>query len=202
MSESKRDPLGQTPSQTVGPYFAYGLTAPQYGYDFTAIADSTLTDETTTGTRIRVEGIVYDGEGAPISDAMIEIWQADADGRYQHPEDPRRPNSRFEGFGRCGTGTDPQNRFWFDTVKPGAGEDGSAPHLNLIVFARGMLVHAYTRVYFADEEAANAADPVLQSVPEDRRRTLVAALSEGTEGPAYRFDIHMQGDDETVFFDV
>ncbi|MDJ0933158.1 hypothetical protein [Breoghania sp.] len=105
------EPLKQTPSQTVGPYFAYGLSAQQYGYQHTAIADSTLTDAETEGERIHVEGIVYDGNGDPISDSMVEIWQADAEGRFKHPEDTRRPNSHFEGFGRCGTGTDPENKF-------------------------------------------------------------------------------------------
>ena len=202
MSQTKSEALKQTPSQTVGPYFAYGLTAGQYGYPHTAIADTTLTDVETEGERIRVEGIVYDGNGDPINDAMIEIWQADAEGRFNHPEDTRRPNAHFTGFGRCGTGTDPENKFWFDTIKPGSPEEGEAPHLNMIVFARGMLVHAYTRVYFSDEAAANAADPVMQSVPEERRRTLIAERRETPTGTVYRFDIHMQGDDETVFFDV
>lgn len=194
--------LKQTPSQTVGPYFAYGLTAPQYGYPFTSIASSTLTDAETEGARIRLEGVVYDGDGKQINDAMIEIWQADSEGRFQHPEDPRRPNTRFEGFGRCGTGTDPDNKFWFDTVKPGAATEDEAPHISLIVFARGMLVHAFTRVYFSDEVEANAKDAVLASVPEDRRHTLIAERSETPAGVVYRFDIHMQGENETVFFDV
>lgn len=194
--------LKQTPSQTVGPYFAYGLTAPQYGYGYSQIAGSELTDEDTQGERIRIEGRILDGEGNPISDAMIEIWQADSEGRFAHPEDPRRPNAKFTGFGRCGTGTDPQNRFFFDTVKPGAPAEGEAPHLNMIVLARGMLVHAFTRVYFSDEAAANAADPVLQLVPEERRATLVAERVETPTGPRYRFDVHMQGDAETVFFDI
>ncbi len=194
--------LKQTPSQTVGPYFAYGLTAPQYGYAHDSIASPTLTEDDTPGARIRVEGIVYDGNGEPINDAMVEIWQADSSGRFQHPDDPRRPNAKFVGFGRCGTGTDPQNRFWFDTVKPGVAEDGSAPHINLILFARGMLVHAYTRIYFSDEEAANATDTVLATVPEDRRATLIAKREETPTGTVYRFDIHMQGENETVFFDV
>lgn len=194
--------LKQTPSQTVGPYFAYGLTAQQYGYDFSQVASPALTEEDTEGERIRVVGRIFDGEGVPINDAMIEIWQADAEGRFAHPEDPRRPNGPFTGFGRCGTGTDPQNRFFFDTVKPGAPAEGEAPHLNMIVLARGMLVHAFTRVYFSDEAEANAADAVLQLVPEERRRTLIAERAETATGVVYRFDVHMQGDDETVFFDV
>lgn len=192
----------QTPSQTVGPYFAYGLTAEQYGYDFNQIAGSSVADEDTQGERIRIEGRVFDGNGDVINDAMIEIWQADAEGRFAHPADPRRPNANFTGFGRCGTGTDPQNRFFFDTVKPGAPADGEAPHLNVVVFARGMLVHAFTRIYFSDEAEANAKDPVMQLVPEERRNTLVASREDTPTGVRYRFDIHMQGDAETVFFDV
>lgn len=194
--------LKQTPSQTVGPYFAYGLTAQQYGYQFSQIAGPELTDDDTQGERVRIEGRIFDGDGNPINDAMIEIWQADAEGRFAHPEDPRRPNAKFTGFGRCGTGTDPENRYFFDTVKPGAPADGEAPHLNMIVLARGMLVHAYTRVYFSDDAAANAKDAVLQLVPEDRRATLIAERIETPTGPRYRFDVHMQGDAETVFFDV
>ena len=97
------------------------------------------------GERIRVEGRVFDGAGNPISDALIEIWQADSLGRYAHPADPRGSNSTFKGFGRCGTGTDPRNRFWFDTIKPGKVDADQAPHLNVIVSMRGMLLHAFTR---------------------------------------------------------
>lgn len=194
--------LGQTPSQTVGPYFAYGLTPQQYGYPLAEIASGRLAGDDAEGQRIRIEGKVYDGAGAAIPDAMIEIWQADAQGRYAHPADPRGSNADFRGFGRFGTGTDPDSRFIFDTVKPGAIGDGQAPHVNVIVFMRGILVHAFTRLYFSDEAAANAADPVLSSVPEDRRHTLVAERREGPTGTVYRFDIHMQGADETVFFDV
>lgn len=188
----------QTPSQTVGPYFAYGLTARQYNYPHTSIADGSMAGEDVEGERIRVEGRVLDGDGMPIPDAMIEIWQADSQGRFAHPADPRNSNAGFTGFGRFGTGTDPKNRFIFDTIKPGSVTSGEAPHLNVIVFMRGLLTHVYTRIYFADEDAANAVDPVLSSVPEDRRGTLVAAR----HGNTYRLDIRMQGDDETVFFDV
>ena len=188
----------QTPSQTVGPFFAYGLTPRQYGYPLSSFADGVMVDETTEGERIRVVGRILDGDGSPIPDAMIEIWQADAQGRYAHPADPRSPNTRFKGFGRFGTGTDPSNRFLFETVKPGASEQGEAPHLNIIVFMRGLLSHVYTRLYFGDEVAANAVDPVLSSVEPERRDTLIAEL----DGDTYRFDIHMQGPRETVFFDV
>lgn len=188
----------QTPSQTVGPYFAYGLTARQYNYPLTSIADGRMAGEDVEGERIRVEGRVLDGDGATVPDAMIEIWQADAQGRFAHPADPRNSNTGFTGFGRFGTGTDPRHRFIFDTIKPGAAAEGEAPHLNVIVFMRGLLTHVYTRIYFADEAEANAADPVLSAVPEDRRNTLIAQR----EGNTYRLDIHMQGDNETVFFDV
>jgi protocatechuate 3,4-dioxygenase alpha subunit len=194
--------LEQTPSQTVGPFFAYGLTPEQYGYPFRSLAGPTLVDDDTPGARIRITGRVLDGDDVPVPDAMIEIWQADAEGRYAHPADPRASNLRFTGFGRCGTGTDPENRFIFDTIKPGAIGDGQAPHVNLIVFMRGLLTHVYTRIYFADEAEANAVDPVLASVEAARRRTLIAARETTPAGTVYRFDLHMQGPDETVFFDV
>jgi protocatechuate 3,4-dioxygenase alpha subunit len=194
--------LQQTPSQTVGPYFAYGLTPEQYGYPFRAVAGAVLTDDDTSGERIRIVGRVLDGDGGPVPDAMIEIWQADAEGRYAHPADQRGSNVRFKGFGRCGTGTDPEHRFVFDTIKPGASEDGRAPHINVIVFMRGLLSHVFTRIYFADEAEANASDPVLASVEAARRHTLIAARETTPAGTFYRFDIRMQGPDETVFFDV
>jgi protocatechuate 3,4-dioxygenase alpha subunit len=192
----------QTPSQTVGPFFAYGLTPQQYGYPMASIASGALAEGETDGERIRIEGRVFDGAGQPVSDAMIEIWQADAHGRYAHPADPRGSNTGFKGFGRVGTGTDPQSRFVFDTVKPGRVDAHQAPHVNVIVFMRGMLLHTFTRLYFSDEADANAADPVLASVPADRRGTLIAHREQGQGTPVYRFDIHMQGDKETVFFDA
>jgi protocatechuate 3,4-dioxygenase alpha subunit len=194
--------LRQTPSQTVGPFFAYGLTPEQYGYPFRALAGSALVDDDTPGERIRISGRVLDGDGVPVPDAMVEIWQADAAGRYAHPADPRGSNLRFTGFGRCGTGTDPQNRFSFDTIKPGPPGDGQAPHVNVVLFMRGLLSHVFTRIYFDDEAAANARDPVLTSVEDARRRTLIAARQTTPAGTVYRFDLHMQGPDETVFFDV
>jgi protocatechuate 3,4-dioxygenase alpha subunit len=194
--------LKQTPSQTVGPFFAYGLTPEQYGYPFRALAGPILTDDDTPGARIRITGRVLDGEGNPVPDAMIEIWQADAEGRYAHPADQRGSNVRFKGFGRCGTGTDPESRFVFDTIKPGPIGDGQAPHVNVTLFMRGMLCHVFTRIYCADEAEANARDPVLASVAEARRDTLVAARNSTPAGTVYRLDLHMQGPDETVFFDV
>jgi protocatechuate 3,4-dioxygenase alpha subunit len=193
--------LKQTPSQTVGPYFAYGLTAEQYGYDFNSLAGGNLLDEDTEGERIHIVGRVLDGEGKPVDDAMIEIWQADSQGRYAHPADPRGSNLAFKGFGRFGTGTDPEHRFIFDTVKPGAVE-GQAPHITMCVMCRGMLSHAFTRIYFSDEAEANAGDAVLGTVPQDRRDTLVASREETPAGIVYRFDVHLQGDRETVFFDL
>ncbi len=194
--------LKQTPSQTVGPFFAYGLTPEQYGYPFRSLAGPVLVDEETPGERIRIAGRVLDGESKAVPDAMIEIWQADGAGRYAHPADGRGSNLRFKGFGRCGTGTDPEHRFVFETIKPGRVGDGQAPHVNMIVFMRGMLCHVYTRIYFDDEVEANARDPVLASVEEARRHTLIAVRNTTPGGPVYRFDLHMQGPDETVFFDV
>jgi protocatechuate 3,4-dioxygenase, alpha subunit len=194
--------LKQTPSQTVGPFFAYGLTPEQYGYPFRSLAGASLVDDEVPGERIRITGRVLDGDGAPVADAMIELWQADGEGRYAHPADTRGSNIRFKGFGRCGTGTDPEHRFVFDTIKPGRVGDGQAPHVNLIVFMRGMLTHVYTRIYFSDEAEANARDRVLARVEEARRRTLIAARETTPRGTVYRLDLHMQGPDETVFFDV
>jgi len=196
----------QTASQTVGPYFAYCLTeAERYGGR--DITSNVLATEATLGSRIRIEGCVLDGAGKPVPDAMIEIWQANAAGRYAHPEDTRAQaaiDPAFKGFGRAGT--DGNGRFFFDTIKPGAlpGTRGAqqAPHINVMVFARGMLVHAYTRLYFSDEQQANAADPTLGSVPEARRKTLIAERRESDGRIAYRLDIRLQGADETVFFDV
>jgi protocatechuate 3,4-dioxygenase alpha subunit len=194
--------LGQTPSQTVGPYFAYGLTGDQYGFQMKGISGSAMAPADIAGERIRIEGVVRDGHGEPIPDALIEVWQADAQGRYAHPADPRGSNAAFKGFGRMGTGTDPQRRFVFDTIKPGRVDGRQAPHINVIVTMRGLLNHLFTRIYFSDEAAANAADPVLQSVPTERRPTLIAERRDTQTGPVYRFDIHMQGPNETVFFDA
>lgn len=193
---------GQTPSQTVGPFFAYGLTAPQYGYPFSGIASDLLAGEDVPGERIRIVGNVFDGAGEAIPDAMIEIWQADAEGRYAHPADGRGSNQAFRGFGRFGTGTDPERRFQFRTIKPGSVDGIQAPHINVIVFMRGMLTHAYTRLYFSDEGDSNAKDPALLTVPAARRETLIARREDSPTGVSYRFDIRMQGDRETVFFDL
>ena len=146
---------------------------------------------------------MFDGDGKVMADCMLEIWQADAQGRFSDPQDKRaQTNSSFKGFGRIGTNA--EGGYAFDTIKPGqvADPDGKmqAPHLSLAVFARGMLLHLYTRIYF-DGEAANASDPVLALVPADRRATLIAKRQPGA-GAIYVLDVHLQGDNETVFFEV
>jgi protocatechuate 3,4-dioxygenase alpha subunit len=200
-----------TPSQTVGPFFAYGLTPdgrckwdPNGSYSWKeTVADNLFTPDA-TGQKIRIEGRVLDGDGVPITDAMLEIWQADAQGRYANPRDNRAlPNTQFKGFGR--SATDKEGVYSFDTIKPGSvpGPNGQpqAPHILFGVFSRGMLRQVHTRLYFADE-ASNGADPVLALVPEDRRNTLIARKEMSGDVPVYRFDIRVQGENETVFFDV
>jgi protocatechuate 3,4-dioxygenase alpha subunit len=201
MMSGQQADFGPTPSQTVGPFFAYGLAARQYGYQFGQPFDDVVALPHAAGEHIVLEGRVLDGDGQPIFDAMVEISHADAQGHYpQHIEDVRA--SGFRAFGRVGTGTDPDKRFVFRTVKPGAEGPGEAPHINVIVTMRGLLLHAFTRVYFSDEAAANAGDPALNAVPAERRATLVAQRRDEGGLPVYRFDIHMQGAQETVFFDV
>jgi protocatechuate 3,4-dioxygenase alpha subunit len=189
--------MKQTPSQTVGPFYAIGLTRRTM---------SVLTNDTTEGHRIHLEGRVLDGDGQPIPDAMVEIWQANAYGRYNHPDDKQEKpfDAKFTGWGR--SGTDKNCFYRFDTIKPGPvpgpGESVQAPHINMVVFARGMLVHAYTRMYFADE-MANESDPVLTSIKNKARRATLIANREVKNGrTVYRFDIRLQGNNETVFFDI
>jgi protocatechuate 3,4-dioxygenase alpha subunit len=167
--------------------------------------ENILVTEQTAGQRIIIEGTVYDGDGAPVPDAMVEIWQPDARGYFNHPADPNHTQAdpAFRGFGRSDTVND--GKFHFETVKPGAitGADGqmAAPYVNVRVFARGMLIHAVTRIYFADE-SANQSDPVLSAIAPARRRTLIAQPSDTGSPLCYRFDIRLQGEGETVFFDV
>ena len=200
-----------TPSQTVGPFFAYGLAPkgrchwdPNGSYSWKETVGDNLITPDATGQKIRIEGRVLDGDGLPINDAMIEIWQADSQGRYAHArgEQPR-PNAKFTGFGR--SATDKQGDYSFDTIKPGAvaSPNGKpqAPHLLLAIFARGMLLQNYSRIYFGGEPA-NATDPVLALVPMDRRATLIAQQANCNGNAVYRLDIHLQGDNEMVFFDV
>jgi protocatechuate 3,4-dioxygenase, alpha subunit len=189
---------GQTPSQTVGPYFTMRLAAE---------GDNVLTTPETVGQRIRIEGTVLDGDRKHIEDALVESWQADAGGRYHHAADLADGALPFTGFGRCASDF-ATGGYSFLTIKPGPVPHPNggmqAPHISLVIQARGMLNPTFTRLYFADEAAANAVDPVLLSVPESRRATLIAAHVDNAESstPAYRFDIRYQGDDETVFFDV
>ena len=196
--------LKQTPSQTVGPYFAYGLTPTQYGYDLKSLFTPVLTQAHVEGEHIRITGQVYDGAGAAVNDAIVEINQPDAQGQViSSAEDAERKG--FAGFGRCGTGTLAGNHFVFDTVKPGPLGEGQAPFIDVCVSMRGLLVHTFSRIYFSDEAAANAKDEVLSSVPAERRATLVAKRDMTNAGPVYRFDIHMQDSahgPETVFFDL
>jgi protocatechuate 3,4-dioxygenase alpha subunit len=185
---------GLTPSQTVGPFF----------HDALLDEDRSEMVPPDHPEAIRIEGTVYDGEEAPVSDAMVEIWQANRAGRYNDPYDNRQDlplDEGFSGFGR--SGTDAGGRFSFVTIKPGPvpGPDGGmqAPHIMVSVFARGLLKRVVTRMYFPDEEEANAMDPILSSVEDPGfRRTLVAH----DEGDALRFDVYLQGENQIAFFDL
>jgi len=187
-----------TPSQTVGPFLAIGLPWPDGPF---------VVPEGTPGA-ISIGGLVLDGAGAPVPDALVETWQAAPDGSFAHPDDPRGPGpgaAGFRGFGRCPTDRD--GRYQIITLRPGAlpsGDGGTqAPHVDVSVFARGLLDRVVTRIYFPDETAANAADPVLAAITaDDRRATLIAAAAPGAGPGAFRFDIRLQGGRETVFFDV
>src|SRR5262249_17041840 len=171
------------------------------------VGDNLITPDV-TGDKIYIEGTIFDGDSQPISDAMIEIWQADAQGRYANPRDNRAlPNAKFKGFGRSATAK--TGSFGFPTVKPGQvpGPNGKqqAPHIVLCIYSRGMLRQVYTRLYFPDE-AANTSDPILNLVPTERWQTLIARKEAGTGArkgaTVYRFDVRVQGDNETVFFDI
>ncbi|SNS19975.1 protocatechuate 3,4-dioxygenase alpha subunit [Geodermatophilus saharensis] len=184
--------LPLTPSATVGPYLAIGLTWEDGEF---------VVPEDTEGA-IWIRGTVFDGNGDVVPDALVETWQADPEGRFDHPDDPRGAVAHpgFRGFGRAQTV--PDGEFALCTLKPGRVPDGEgglqAPHVDVSVFARGLLDRVVTRVYFADEAEANAADAVLQGLPEDRRATLLATPTDD----GYRFDVRLQGDRETVFFAV
>jgi protocatechuate 3,4-dioxygenase, alpha subunit len=184
--------LHTTPSATVGPYLSIGLTW-EDGPD--AVAPGTPGE-------IWIRGTVFDGDGDVVPDALVETWQADPDGRFDHPDDPRGAVARpgFRGFGRSDTVDG--GEYAIRTVKPGRLPDGNgglqAPHIDVSVFARGMLDRVVTRIYFADEAEANAEDAVLNTVPADRRDTLLAT----PDDDGYRFDVYLQGDRETVFFAV
>ncbi|HTH61346.1 MAG TPA: protocatechuate 3,4-dioxygenase subunit alpha [Paraburkholderia sp.] len=191
----------ETPSQTVGPYFAYGLCPEQYGYDLKSLFTPDIATTEAAGEHLTLIGRVFDGDGNPVHDAMLEFSQVDSAGRYPSTS-AEVAASGFRGFARVGTGTDPQQRFVVRTVKPARANAGDAPHIDVIVTMRGMLTHTFTRIYFDDEAAANAADPVLSAVPAERRATLIARRDERAGRIVYHFDIHMQGERETVFFDL
>lgn len=191
------DVLGSTPSQTVGPFFHIGLPWPDGPF---VVAED-------HADAVAIEGTLYDGAGDGVPDGLIETWQADPEGRFAHPDDPRGAvDGGFRGFGRCPT--DAAGRFRIVTRRPGPvpGPYGpQAPHIDVSVFARGLLHRLVTRVYFADDAEAHQTDPVLSTIDDaDARSTLVAVPGERQDGSArvYRFDIHLQGDRETVFFDI
>lgn len=199
--------LGETASQTAGPYLHIGLAPGAAGLDIRGRELGwDIAGPNAAGERIRVEGRILDGTGAPVRDALLEIWQANAEGHYAHPEGGGPVEDGFRGWGRAIT--DFETGMWeVGTIKPGPvrgrGDIRQAPHLNLWIVARGINIGLSTRIYFGDEGTANAADPVLGSIEwADRRETLVAARHEGDGGALYRFDIRLQGGDETVFFDV
>jgi protocatechuate 3,4-dioxygenase alpha subunit len=199
------DYLRETASQTAGPYVHIGLAPGAAGFEIfhNRIGDDIAGPEA-KGARIRITGSVHDATGAPLKDVLIEVWQANAAGIYPHPEDPRAAEVEqgFRGWGRVIPDFE-TGEFAFDTIKPGAvpGPNGApqAPHLNLWIVARGINIGLQTRAYFEDETEANADDPVLRLIEQiQRRETLLARKVAG----GYRFDIHLQGDKETVFFDV
>ena len=201
--------LHETPSQTGGPYVHIGLLPQQANIEvFENNFNNQLVQENTLGERIRLEGQVFDGLGLPLRDVLIEIWQADANGVYPSAADIQGKvvDPNFLGWGR--TGADFETGFWsFNTIKPGAvpGRKGTtqAPHIALIIFARGINIGLNTRVYFDDEAEANVQDPVLKGIEwAPRRQTLIAKREERDGEVVYRFDIRVQGEDETVFLDI
>jgi len=203
----KLEHLKETPSQTAGPYVHIGLAPGAAGFDIYAQELCwDIAGPNARGERIRVEGVVTDGTGAPVKDVLIEAWQANTQGVYAHPEHPGEVEAGFRGWGRVIT--DFQTGQWgFDTVKPGAvaGRDGllMAPHITLWLVARGINVGLATRAYFEDEDEANAADPVLGLIEQaHRRETLIARRTQRDDHAVYRFDIRLQGEDETVFLDI
>jgi protocatechuate 3,4-dioxygenase, alpha subunit len=211
MNQQQMKPLmRETASQTAGPYVHIGLAPQQAGFDiFENNFGNVLTNAQTQGERIRIEGRVLDGIGTVLKDALIEIWQANAQGRYAHPADRqsgKEADPNFRGWGRACTDFD-SGVYSFETIKPGlvAGRKGRfmAPHINLWVVARGINLGLNTRLYFGDEAEANAKDAVLNVIEwESRRQTLVAQREQAKDGKVvYRFDIRLQGEGETVFFD-
>lgn len=199
--------LRESASQTAGPFVHIGLAPGAAGFDiYKQELGHDICGPHAKGEKIRVEGVVIDGMGAPIRDVLLEVWQANTDGNYAHPEGGGAVEEGFRGWGRVIS--DFETGAWgFDTVKPGGtqGRDGGiqAPHLNIWIVARGINIGLNTRMYFEDEANANARDPVLNLIEwENRRGTLIATRSERDGLPVYRFEIRLQGEDETVFFDV
>jgi protocatechuate 3,4-dioxygenase alpha subunit len=203
--------LSETPSQTAGPYVHIGLIPHQAGFDiYENPFGHVVAGRNTAGERIRVEGRVLDGLGAPCRDILLEIWQANAAGRYNHPADQQsdKPlDASFRGWGRAGTDFS-TGLYQFETIKPGPvigrrGYKPMAPHVNVWLAARGINMGLATRMYFEDEAALNEQDPVLRTIePAIRRQTLLARRETRDDGIVYVFDIRLQGDGETVFFDV
>ncbi len=197
--------LKESPSQTAGPYVHIGLT-PNFAEITGVYPDdlgTSMVNDKTKGERITITGRVLDGTGTPLKDALVEIWQADADGLYNSPSEVRgSADANFTGWGRCPSGMD-DGVFRFDTIKPGRVPypDGrrQAPHVTLWIVARGINIGLQTRLYFPDEEAANAEDPILGRV--EHRVRVATLIAQKVEG-GYSFDIHLQGDKETVFFDI
>jgi protocatechuate 3,4-dioxygenase alpha subunit len=202
--------LKETASQTAGPYVHIGLAPKAAGFDiFENNFSHVLTTPATQGERIVIEGRVIDGSGTPVRDVLLEIWQANASGRYAHPGDQQAGKAHdpaFRGWGRACS--DFETGVWtFETVKPGSvtGRDGvpMAPHVSLWIVARGINLGLHTRMYFDDEAAANAKDPVLNLIEwETRRATLIGKREQRGPATVYTFDIRLQGEGETVFFDV
>lgn len=201
--------LKETPSQTAGPYVHIGLIPHMAGFDiFQNNFDNVLAGADVSGEHITIEGRVIDGTGTLVRDALLEIWQANAQGRYNHPADRQNKplDQHFRGWGRTGTDFS-TGVYTFETIKPGAvpGRDGRimAPHVNFWIVARGINIGLSTRMYFSDEASANADDPVLSGIEQEvRRATLVARRGERAGKTVYTFDINLQGDNETVFFDI
>jgi protocatechuate 3,4-dioxygenase, alpha subunit len=201
----------ESPSQTAGPYVHIGLIPHQAGFDiFEKNFSNVLVGPDTAGERIRIEGRILDGSGSSARDILVEIWQANAAGRYNHPADRQEDkpvDPVFRGWGRTGTDFE-TGLYTFETIKPGAvvgrkGHRPMAPHVNVWLAARGINIGLSTRMYFSDEAEANARDPVLNIVePRERRETLIARREERGGEVVYVFDIHLQGEREIVFFDI
>jgi protocatechuate 3,4-dioxygenase, alpha subunit len=207
----KLDYLRETPSQTAGPYVHIGLIPHQAGFDiFEKPFSNVIAERNTPGERIRIEGCVLDGLGAPCRDVLLEVWQANAAGRYNHPADQQTDkilDAGFRGWGRTGTEFS-SGLYHFETIKPGSvigrrGYKPMAPHVNIWLVARGINIGLSTRMYFEDEVARNEQDPVLRMIePAIRRQTLLARRETRDTSIVYVFDIRLQGEQETVFFDV